>query len=332
MRIKSWRRPAFVLAFLGLAAGAAYWAARTQRPDEAARGNAPGVVRETEIYIAPDIEGRLAEVLVAPGQAVRKGDALAILSSPELTASLEEAKTAAAGARADRANVYAGVRKEEVDIAARNVQIAQSNSALAQEQYQRAAALAARNFQTQQKLDEAIGALRKAQASLVLQRAIYDSSKAGPTTEERATADAKVELAEAATANLAAKLDKTKLVAPVDGSVGLLVAAPGEVISPGQSIMTLEAGRERWFTFTIREDRLGDIAIGAPLALRTVKGDRIEARVTELRPLGEFAVWRAARAVGDHDINSFLVRADPLVQTTALEPGMTVWLDRPESH
>jgi HlyD family secretion protein len=101
------------------------------------------------------------------------------------------------------------------------------------------------------------------------------------------------------------------------------------VISPGQSVMTLEAGRERWFTFTIREDRLGDITIGAPLRLRTAKGDSIEARVTELRPLGEFATWRAARAVGDHDLNSFLLRADPVAETHQLEPGMTVWLDRP---
>ncbi len=92
--------------------------------------------------------------------------------------------------------------------------------------------------------------------------------------------------------------------------------------------MTLEVGHERWFTFTIREDLLAGIAIGAPLALLTARGDRVAARVTELRPLGEFAVWRAARAVGDHDINSFLVRADPVAGAQGLEPGMTVWLDR----
>jgi hypothetical protein len=72
----------------------------------------------------------------------------------------------------------------------------------------------------------------------------------------------------------------------------------------------------------------GAIAVGAPLWLRNAKGDRIESRVTELRPLGEFATWRAARAVGDHDVNSFLVRADPIAETEGLEPGMTVWLDR----
>jgi HlyD family secretion protein len=51
----------------------------------------------------------------------------------------------------------------------------------------------------------------------------------------------------------------------------------------------------------------------------------------ELRPLGEFATWRAARAVGDHDLNSFRMRLDPVADAGRLEPGMTVWLARPKA-
>gem|GEM_PF-6913136 len=68
----------------------------------------------------------------------------------------------------------------------------------------------------------------------------------------------------------------------------------------------------------------GLIVLSARLA--TADGRRIEARVTELRPLGEFPVWRAARAVGDHDLNSFRLRLDPNGESTRLEPGMSVWL------
>ena len=50
------------------------------------------------------------------------------------------------------------------------------------------------------------------------------------------------------------------------------------------------------------------------------------ARVTELRPLGEFATWRAPRAVGDHDLNSFRLRLDPVEAEDKLQPGMTVGL------
>jgi HlyD family secretion protein len=298
----------------------------------ASRAPILGVVHETEIRIAPETSGRLAAVKVKSGDHVRKGDVLAILSAPELAASLLEAKANAASARADRANVNAGVRKEEVDSAAKNVDIAEANLVLAQKQHDRASTLAAQSFASKQQLDESTTALIKAEASLDQARATYQQDQAGPTAEERAIAAANVALSEAAVADLEAQFAKTTLLAPTDGVVKLIVAELGEAISPGQAVMTIDAGSERWFTFTIREDRLGGIGMGKRLLLQTAKGDRIEARVTELLPLGEFAVWRAARAVGDHDINSFLVRADPQRAVDGVEPGMTVWIAEAQSQ
>jgi multidrug resistance efflux pump len=285
-----------------------------------------GVVRETEIRIAPEISGRLASFAAKPGQVVHKGDVLAVLDNPELAAALEEAKATAGEAKAARDRVYAGVRQERVNISAKEVQKAEAELVLAQQEYKRYAALAKDNFATKQKLDEVTAALQKAQANLGELRSRYARASTGATAEQRATADAGVAFADAATAVLAARLVKTRLVAPVDGTVGILVAEPGEAIVPGQPVMTLEAGHERWFSFTVREDRLGGINIGTPLRLTTGKGETVAARVTELRPLGEFATWRAARAVGDHDLNSFFVRADPVSGSAQLEPGMTVWL------
>jgi HlyD family secretion protein len=293
----------------------------------ASRAPILGVVHETEVRIAPEVSGRLAVVKVKPGDHVRKGDVLAILSSPELSASLIEAKASAASASADRANVEAGVRSEEIDSAAQDMRIAEANLLLEQKRYARTDTLAADKFASDQRLDESTTALSKAQASLDLARATYAKDLAGPTTQERAIAESKVLLGYATVANLEATLAKTTLLAPTAGVVRLIVAEPGEAISPGQAVMTIDAGPERWFTFTIREDRLGDIGVGRPLVLRTANGEPIEARVTELRPLGEFAVWRAARAVGDHDLNSFLTRADPVQGLPGLEPGMTVWID-----
>jgi HlyD family secretion protein len=311
------------------AAGAGIFVYRSQS------GPAPespliGVVRETELHIAPDISGRLQSVLVSAGQQVRKGEVLAVLSSPELTASVEEAGAAAGQARANRNNVYSGVRQEEIDISSENVRTAEANLVLARQQYDRAAALASKSFMSKQQLDENTASMHKAEAALDLARAIDARDKAGPTKEERASADASVLLAEAARADLEAQLDKTKLLAPEDGVIGLLVATSGEIIAPGQSVMTMATGAERWFTFTIREDRLRGITIGSKEKIVIAGGKALEGRVTELRPLGEFATWRAARAVGDHDLNSFLVRVDPLEAAKGLEPGMTVWLERSE--
>jgi HlyD family secretion protein len=285
-----------------------------------------GMVRQTEIRIAPEITGRLTSVAVRAGQAVRKGELLAQLDNPELAASLGEAKAAAASARAERAHIYAGLRDEERAILARSVQTAEANLLLAEQEDKRAVALAARDFASKQKLDESNASLAKARADLDLKRAQLAAAHAGPTVEERALADARVVLAEATVADLQAKLDKTRLLAPVDGVVGILVAEPGEVVPVGKPVLTLEVGNERWFSFTLREDALGRLTVGSTVTLTTDDGRRIPARVTELRPLGEFATWRAARAVGDHDLNSFRLRLDPVAAEDKLQPGMTVWL------
>jgi HlyD family secretion protein len=327
MGLKSLRRP---LAILALAAGLGLAAAFVYRPWEASQPPTLilGVVRQTEIRIAPEINARVASFQVSAGETVRKGGVLATLSSPELTAAVEEAKANLATARADKANVDAGIRKEEVDTAAQTVRIAESNLAFAQEQYARAATLASKAFASKQELDERAAAFAQANAALDEGKAAYARNMAGPTNEERAIAATKVAYAEAALADIEAQLAKLTLVAPVDGVVSLLVAELGEVVSPGQPVLTLSPAKERWFTFTIRENMLSGLTLGSPLRVLTAKGDRIDAKVTELRPLGEFAVWRAARAVGDHDLNSFLLRADPDDEARSLEPGMTVWIDR----
>jgi hypothetical protein len=107
----------------------------------------------------------------------------------------------------------------------------------------------------------------------------------------------------------------------------LVVASEGEVISPGQAIVTLYAPDARWFSFTIREDRLSGLTIGGRAEVVASDGRMTPARITEIRPLGEFATWRAARAVGDHDLNTFLVRADPEPASADFPAGMTVWLE-----
>lgn len=289
-------------------------------------GDAPGMVQRTEIRIAPEVGGRLLSVVVQPGQHVKKGDLLATLDSPELAAALGEAKAAAASAKADRDHVYAGVRSEEVAIAEQSVRTAEANLLLAQQQNTRATSLLAKGSGSRQLLDQSTAQLGKSQADLDLKRAELTAASAGPTKEELALADAKVAAAQAAVDEAQTAFDKTTLKAPTDATILVRVAELGEALTPGKPVLTIEPEGQRWFAFTLREDKLGDLAIGKTVALQTSDGRSIDARVSELRPLGEFATWRAARAVGDHDLNSFWLRLDPTAGDQGLEPGMTVWL------
>jgi HlyD family secretion protein len=289
---------------------------------------APGVVHTTEIKIAPEISGRLSRFAVPQGQGVREGDELIELVNPELSASLVLAKAELGEARAARDRVYAGVRQEEVGMLAREIETANADLLYAEQQFARKSKLAADGFASRQDLDEASAAVGAARARLDHAQDAYQAARLGPIREDLAVADAKVQNAAAAVAVIAARVDKLRIRAPSDGTVTLIVAEPGEAIVPGQPVMTLEAAGQRWASFNLREDQLDGLRLGLPIELLPLGGkDRIEAAISEIIPRGEFATWRAARVVGDHDLNTFLVRADPVTPAAALQPGMTVWLE-----
>jgi HlyD family secretion protein len=288
-----------------------------------------GVVRITQIRVAPEVGGQLAGIKVRKGDRVRAGDVLAQLSAIELSASVGQARAALDAATASRDHVYAGVRAEEIASLAAAIAKAKAKLDYAQAQLTRIATLAQRDNATQQALDQSENDVAAARADVAEAQANYDAAVTGPTREERAIADAQVKAATTALAVLERHLDKTILRAPADGVVTVIVAEVGENIRAGQPVLAIEETGKRWLSFNAREDRLRGLTVGAKVEV-TRQGAReaTPAVVTELVPLGSFATWQAERAVGDHDRNTLRLRLDPQGDASGLEPGMTVWIHR----
>jgi HlyD family secretion protein len=301
------------------------WYESFRRSDDSAA--VAGVVRATEIHIAPEVSGRLARVLAQPGQAVQRGDSLALLGNPELWAAVAEARAQVDKAASDRDRVYAGVRQEEVETLRREILKAQAVLVFARQQLDRKSTLAARSDVSLQERDEARAETAHAEADVAAAEARYAEAQLGPTAEERALADAQVKAAEAARDVVEARAAKTLLRAPAAGVVGSIVPEIGEAIVPGEPVLTLLPDGGRWFGFNLREDALGPLAIGSRVAVEA-SGTSAPASgtLTEMRDWGEFAAWRAARASGDHDLHTFFLRLDPVAPMPNLGVGQTVWL------
>jgi len=317
------RRAAIVAILLVLVAGVLIYSVRGS-------GSPPaiiGVVRATEVRVEPEVNGQLVSIAVEKGAHVRAGDVLAKLSAVELTAQADQARAALASATANRNNVYAGVRREQVD--SLKAAIAKANSRLdyVQAQLTRTSTLARQNFESQQSLDQAENDVASARAGVAEAQANYDAAVAGPTKEERAIADAQVQAAAAALAVLERRLDKMTLRAPADGVVSVIAAEVGENVRAGQPILMVEAAGKQWLSFNVREDHLTGLAMGETVGVvRNGAADAIKSVITELRPLGVFATWQAERVIGDHDRNTLRLRLDPQGEAAGLEPGMTVWI------
>jgi HlyD family secretion protein len=312
---------ALVLVAAG-AGGYALWPSKAATP-------IVGVVRVTEVRVAPEVSGELAAIKVRKGDRVRAGEVVAQLSALELSASVGQARAALDAAIASRDHVYAGVRAEEIASLAAAIAKTKAKLDYAQAQLTRTATLAQSNTAAQQALDQAENDAATVRADLAEAQANHDAAVAGPTQEERAIADAQVKAAASALAVLERHLDKTILRAPADGVVTVIVAEVGENIRAGQPVLAIEAIGKRWLSFNAREDLLHGLTVGTKVDVaRPGAREPTPAVVTELVPLGSFATWQAERAIGDHDRNTLRLRLDPQGEAIGLEPGMTVWLNR----
>jgi HlyD family secretion protein len=288
-----------------------------------------GIVRATEIRVAPEVGGQVAAIKVRKGDRVKAGDPVAELSALELTASVAQARAALAAAVADRNNVYAGVRAEQIATYAAEIGKAKSRLAYAEQQFARVSTLARGNNAPLQSLDEAENDVASARADVAEAEANHAAAQAGPTREQRAIADAQVEAASSALRVLERRLEKTVLRAPSDGVVTVIVAEVGEAVSAGQPVLAIEEPDKRWLSLSVREDELRGLTVGSQVAVaRPGASGLMTAVVTELRPLGAFATWQAERAIGDHDRNTLHLRLDPQSDAAGIEPGVTVWLSR----
>jgi len=284
-----------------------------------------GVVRATEVRVAPEVGGILSTIAVKKGAHVHAGDIVARLSAIEISASLSQSRALRAAAIADRNNVYAGVRAEQVASLKAEIAKAKSKLEYAELQLNRAAHLAETSAGSQQTRDQAHDDAAAARNSVSQAEQNYAAAIAGPTKEERAIADAQVAAATTAVSVLERQLAKTIIRAPADGIVSVVVGELGEAIRAGEPVLVIEENDKPWLSFNVREDRLDTLSVGHMVAVsRLGTNQSFFARVTEVMPLGQFATWQAERAAGDHDLNTLRLRLDPIESNSELMPGMTV--------
>src|ERR1700682_2227915 len=319
------RRAAIVAIALVLVAGVLFYSVRRS----GSVATIVGVVRATEVRVEPEVNGQLVSITVEKGAQVRAGDVLARLSAVELTAQADQARAALASATANRNNVYAGVRREQVDSLKAAIAKASARLDYVQAQLTRTSTLARQSFESQQSLDQAENDAASARADVAEAQANYDAAVAGPTREERAIADVQVQAAAAAVTVLERRLEKMVLRAPANGVVSVIAAEVGENIRAGQPILMVEAAGEKWLSFNVREAHYSSLTLGKTVSvMRTGHDGATKAVITELRPLGTFATWQAERVIGDRDRNTLRLRLDLEGEPASLESGMTVWIER----
>lgn len=231
------------------------------------------------------MSGRVERVMVEQGDRVEEGEPLIELDSTDLEYAVSQAQAALATSQATLALAEVGARPEEItaleaqlaqakaelarllagaqpeEIALAQAQLQQTATDLAHAQnrydkwrwvgdeteeglrYQRDAAAAA-NAAAQAQLDLVMAGpsreeIAAAQARVDQAQAQLDLLRAGARPEEVAVAQGQVAQAEVALAQAQSALEKTKLRAPFTGTIGEIRVKEGEIVNAGVPLLTL---------------------------------------------------------------------------------------------
>lgn len=285
-----------------------------------------GQAEVTEYRVSSKVPGRILEFRVKEGQSVNAGDTLAILEAPEVMAKMAQAQAAEAAAQAQNEKAIKGARSEQIQAAYEMWQKSLAGLDIAEKSYNRVRRLYEQGVMSAQKKDEAQAQYNASVATEKAAKAQYDMAKNGAEREDKLAAQAMVQRAKGAIAEVESYIKETYLIAQAAGEVAEIFPKVGELVGTGAPIMNIAQLGDMWTTFNVREDLLKDLTMGSEFEafVPALDNKTIRLKVNYMKDLGTYAAWKATKTTGQFDLKTFEVRALPLEAVEGLRPGMSV--------
>ncbi len=285
-----------------------------------------GQVEATEVRVATKIAGRIVECNFKEGQAVKVGDKLVILSSPEIDAKLQQVMAIGDAAKAQKNKADKGARDEQIAQAYSVYQNAIAAKELMQKTFDRIQNLYNEGVVPAQKRDEAETQLKVAKMNEDAAKATYQMALNATRTEDKDAARAMFNQAQGAISEVQSYLGETILTSPINGEISQINAEMGELVTPGFPVVQIVDLNDCWITFYVREDLLSKFEMGKEFtaSIPALNNREVKFKVNFIKAEADFATWRATKASGSFDLKSFELRALPVDKIENLRPGMSV--------
>jgi HlyD family secretion protein len=339
-----------VVLLLAISGGAYYY---THRPAEPLV--LTGIVTTNDVIVSPQIGGQVTQLLTKEGDVVKKDQLLAVISPDELKADTAYYSHNVAGLSSQVRESEAALRFQQKQTADQ-IQQAESNLASTQAQVEAAAAeldnakqiyartqnLQKQNVVSPQELDQARTAASSAQAKLDSLKKQVDAQRsavaiARSNAEQIAVRRSQVQTSEqmqkAATAQQTkadVRLRYTEIHAPLDAIVDVSAVRAGEIVAPGQPLVTLINPDDLWVRVDVEESYVDRVRIGDTLTVRLASGVERPGTVFYRGVDASFATQRDVSRT-KRDIKTFEIRLRIDNRDRRLAVGMTAYVILPVS-
>lgn len=233
-------------------------------PDQVLYGN--GHIEGTEIHVAAEVGGRVVESGVVEGTSVSAGALLVRIDDTDLALRKERAE----------AEIEALRRAREQTV--RELQVARHHLETAQRDLARYRELQQRDAVPPQRLEQAEDAFQEARGQLAVREA------------EIGVIDARIEAAQKDLGLVANELEKTRITAPIAGTLLAKAVEAGEFAQPGRTVAILIDLSRLELRVFIPEGEIGKVQLGAPARVRIdAFPDRLfEGRVARVDQTAQF--------------------------------------------
>jgi HlyD family secretion protein len=306
-----------------------------------------GTVDANQVIVSPQVQGRIAKLLVDEGTRVKQGDLIAVLDPSELEA---QARAAAAMIDSLRSQVAAtqatsvatkgsttsSVANAQAQLESARAQLLQAEATLqrVESDSRRTVELAKQGVSSDQERVQAEANLKAQQATVAslqqqvtaaqagLDTAIANTHQASAAQSTVASTRGQLLNSEAQLKEAEVRLGYTKIYAPVTGTVSVRAAREGEYLNPGQPIVTIVDFTDTWVRAAIPETNADHIGIGDTLRIRLPGGTVTSGKVFFKSAEADFATQRDVSR-SKRDIKTIVLKVRLDNPRAAYVPGMT---------
>ena len=312
-----------------------------------------GIVTTDSVMVGSEITGRLQDLFVKEGDIVKSNDLLAVIHPQEWKADVEyytksqdqsaaQVTQAEANLKYQEAQTSNQIAEAEANLASAQAQVTQADADLENTRLnaERIGALFKQDVESKQDADQARTSLDSAQARVESLRKQVEAAQAAlalahanaeQTTARKADLDASHQQLAAMGAQkdkAEVYLDRTQVRAPIDGIVDVRAALKGEVVNPGQAIVTLVDPTDYWVRADVEETYINLIHLGDKLKVKLPSGAEREGVVFFRGVDADFATQRDVSR-SKRDIKTFELRLRCDNSDRALALGMTAYVTLP---
>ena len=344
------RKTALLFAALLLAAGAGTYAYRRMGPASLVL---TGIVTTNDVIVSPQIAGQIGQLLVTEGDTVKRDQLVAVIVPDELKADTayfaqnvegmsSQIRESEAALRLQERQTVDQIRQAESTLQSIEAQV---DAAVADVEQARLTHTRTQNLSRQgvvspQELDAARTAQTAAQAKLDALRRQVEAQRAtvalarsnaeqiSVRRSQVQTSEHMKQAASAQSTKAGVRLRYTEIHAPIDGIVDVRAARVGEIVSPGQPIVTLINPDDLWVRADVEESYIDRVRLGDKLTVRLPSGVELEGTIFYRGADAGFATQRDVSRT-KRDIKTFEVRLRVDNTDRRLAVGMTAYVLMP---